>query len=362
MKIIDNFSRVCKIVCICLLQMLCLSATSQECDSARMVKANELIDSIIQFELEGRVFDTHVVWTDNDYSSQHIRYQQLSEEFNACLKMIDLDKFPAFFTIYYASMMADNLDIQELERLLILHIHNNEPVFAQHFHPMSRPFNSFLVLLYYTTYEHCTIDVDKEFDRKTYIDSMILYDNSLSDTVRDVMLRCYVPHLSDRNRILEIVKNEGFIASNAMLALTRLNIGTDIQLINDWIISNNHQDDGLWMAMMSPNPGYFENVCKSLQIIDAWNIGDDTDLSYFLKIYAYLTRLGSEDSFLVMEKYLKKRPGVSRDKRKRHRLAITIALQYFPGERNELLKKKYKLKYRQWMEIYEWDYYRNCRM
>lgn|GEM_PF-3015610 len=338
------------------------SGLSQECDSTYMVRTNELIDSIIQFELEGRVFDTHVVWMDKDYRSQHIRYQQLSEEYNACLKKIDLDKYPTFFTIYYASIMANNLDVQELERLLILNIHNNEPVFAQHFYPMSRPFNSFLVLLYYTTYEHCTIVFNKEFVRKTYIDSVILNDNSLSDTVRDVMLRCYVPQLSDRNRLLEIVKNEGFIASNAMLALTRLNIGTDIQLINDWIISNNHQADGLWMAMMCPNPDYFENVCKSLEIIDAWNIGDDTDLSYFLKIYAYLTKLGSEESFLVMEKYLNKRPGVSRDKRKRHRLAITIALENFPGERNELLKKKYKLKYRPWMEMYEWEYYRNCRI
>ncbi len=350
------------LIIIFLMLMFSMDGIAQECDSSSMLRTNELIDSVVQFEMYGRVSGTHVIWTKRDFTSQHIRYHQLSDQYNACLKKIDLDKFPAFFTIYYASIMADNLDIQELERLLILNIHNNEPVFAQHFHPMSKPFNSFLILLYYTYYEHSTIIPAKEFPQKTYIDSVILYDDSIPDTARDVMLRCYWPHLSDRNRLLEIVKNEGFIASNAMLALSRLNISTDIQLINDWIISNNHQDDGLWMAMMSPNPGYFENICKSLQIIDAWNIGDDTDLSYFLKIYAYLTRLGSEESFLVMEKYLNKRPGVSRDKRKRHRLAITIALEYFPGKRNELLKKKYKLKYRPWMEMYEDEFYGICSM
>lgn len=334
-----------------LLSFSCIGM-SQKCDSIEMKNANKLIDSIIQFEQEGRCFDTHIVWTEDQFDQQFKRYDRLNTKYNSCLMKMDIAQLPDFFIVYYASIIANHCDIAELERLMINNINNSKPVFVQLFRQPSMPLNVCLSLIYYNAYENCSHVKAVAFSMKPTIDNIILYNDTIPAAMRYLMLRYFIPNITDRERLISIFNNGDYDSAIALATLTKLNVNEDIEIVDSLLKQDTHRNVALSIAIVNPNPLYFQTIIDLLEWVKKENHQTNDEISLLTKIYAYLAQMPSDKTCQIFDENLSGRSGLKMKKRKIHKIALTIAIEKYPNPMYNQIKRKHRLKYKQWMDMY----------
>jgi hypothetical protein len=327
---------------------------SQKCDTLEMKSSNILIDSIIKFEQEGRIFDTHVIWTREQFDQQFLRYDRLSAMYYSCLLKMNITQLPDFFIVYYASIIADHCDITKLEELMIENINNSKPVFVQLFRQPSTPLNVYLSLIYYNAYESCRNVKADAFSMKPTIDHKILYNDTIPTEMRCLMLKYFMPNITDRERLLSIFNKGDFDSAIALAALTKLNVLEDIEIVDSLLGLDAHRNVALSIAIVNPNHLYYQTIIDLLVLVKKQNLQSYDEISLLTKIYAYLVQMPSEKTCQIFEENLSRRSGLKMKRRKNHKIALTLALEKYPDPIYNQIKRKHKLKYKQWMDMYQY--------
>lgn len=321
-------------------------------ESVKMKNAAMLIDSIIQYELAGRTFNTHVVWSKEQFDEQNKRYLRLSEQYFPSLLKLDLDTLPDIFIVYYASIITKHCDIREIEKLMINNIFNSKPVFVQFFSRSSAAINQYLASYFYSTYRNCSLEQIGLFSMKSQIDRIILYNDTIPAAMRELMLHSYIPDIADRDRLLTLYNRRGCESGMALATLTRLNQFEDLQTVDSLIQYDSLWDYYLSIAIANPNPHYYQTVLRKLEFASANELQESCKIRFLAMIYSYFAQIPSDQTRHLFEENLSRKSGMSMKERKLHRIALTIALEEYPDPLFAQIQRKYRLKYSQWMDMY----------